>query len=64
MTTINPELENKLRQGFKYLNRFMLIMWRLGMGKWLPPEPKPNEGPVTVHGSGTRQPSRPLRVPE
>ena len=35
MTTINPELENKLRQGFKYLNRFMLLMWRLGLGKWL-----------------------------
>ena len=33
--TINPELENKLRQGFKYLNRFMLLMWRLGLGKWL-----------------------------
>lgn len=33
--TINPEVENKLRQGFKYLNRFMLLMWRLGMGKWL-----------------------------
>ena len=35
MTTISPELENKLRQGFKYLNRFMVMMWRLGMGKWL-----------------------------
>jgi deazaflavin-dependent oxidoreductase (nitroreductase family) len=35
MTTLNPELENKLRQGFKYLNRCMVMMWRLGLGKWL-----------------------------
>jgi deazaflavin-dependent oxidoreductase (nitroreductase family) len=24
-----------LRQSFKYLNRFMLLMWRLGMGGWV-----------------------------
>lgn len=33
--TINPELEGRLRQGFKVLNRFMVMMWRLGLGKWL-----------------------------
>jgi len=33
--TIDPRLENQLRQGFKYLNRFMLLMWRLGLGQWL-----------------------------
>jgi deazaflavin-dependent oxidoreductase (nitroreductase family) len=30
--TPDPRLEEQLRQGFKYLNRFMLLMWRLGMG--------------------------------
>ncbi len=27
--------EEHLRQGFKYLNRFMLFIWRLGLGGWL-----------------------------
>ena len=35
MTTMNPQLEKKLRQGFKYFNRFMLLMWRLGLGQWV-----------------------------
>ena len=33
--TVDPRSEEQLRQGFKYLNRFMLIMWRLGLGQWL-----------------------------
>lgn len=33
--------EEKLRQGFrKYLNPFMLALWRLGMGKWFTVFPK------------------------
>jgi deazaflavin-dependent oxidoreductase (nitroreductase family) len=28
-------LEEKLRQGFKILNRFMLLMWRIGLGPWM-----------------------------
>jgi deazaflavin-dependent oxidoreductase (nitroreductase family) len=31
---ISPEMAVKLRQGFKYLNKYMLTMWRLGMGHW------------------------------
>ena len=35
MTIIDSRAEERLRQGFKrYLNPFMLTMWRLGMGKW------------------------------
>lgn len=30
--TPDPRLEEQLRQGFKYFNRFMLLMWRLGLG--------------------------------
>jgi deazaflavin-dependent oxidoreductase (nitroreductase family) len=35
MATIDPTVEEKLRQGFKYFNRFMLLMWRLGLGPWV-----------------------------
>ena len=35
MAIIDPHTEERLRQGFKkYLNPFMLTMWRLGLGKW------------------------------
>jgi deazaflavin-dependent oxidoreductase (nitroreductase family) len=30
--TVDPRLEEQLRQGFRYFNRFMLFMWRLGLG--------------------------------
>jgi deazaflavin-dependent oxidoreductase (nitroreductase family) len=35
MTTTNLRTENQLRQGFKVFNRFMLLMWRLGLGPML-----------------------------
>jgi deazaflavin-dependent oxidoreductase (nitroreductase family) len=35
MTTIDPQAEEQLRRGFKYFNRFMLLMWRLGLGRWI-----------------------------
>ncbi|HNT54824.1 MAG TPA: nitroreductase family deazaflavin-dependent oxidoreductase [Anaerolineaceae bacterium] len=35
MTQITPEAEKKLQQGFKYFNKFMLLMWRLGLGSWV-----------------------------
>ena len=33
--TVDPRLEEQLRQGFKYFNRFMLSLWRLGLGPML-----------------------------
>lgn len=30
--TTSRQSENRLRQGFKILNRFMLLQWRLGLG--------------------------------
>ncbi len=33
--TLSPEMEGKMRQGFKQLNKFMMFMWRLGLGPWL-----------------------------
>lgn len=35
MDMMDPRVEEQLRQGFKYLNRFMLLMWRLGLGPWV-----------------------------
>ena len=35
MTITDPRIEEGLRQGFKYFNRFMLLMWRLGLGPWV-----------------------------
>jgi len=32
---MNPETELMLRQVFKRFNRFMLLLWRLGLGPWL-----------------------------
>jgi len=35
MGMINPQGTETLRQLFKRFNRFMLLMWRLGLGKWI-----------------------------
>lgn len=32
---IRPDVEQKLRQRFRYLNRFMVFMWRLGLGRFM-----------------------------
>lgn len=40
MTAIDLRVEEKLRRAFKPLNRFMLLMWRLGLGRWLSAWPR------------------------
>ena len=35
MADPDPRLENALRQGFRRFNRFMLLLWRLGLGGWV-----------------------------
>ncbi len=35
MSTMDPQTEERLRQLFKKLNHFMMLIWRLGLGKWL-----------------------------
>lgn len=32
---MTPELERRLQQAFKKFNKFMLLMWRLGLGKFI-----------------------------
>ena len=33
--TFSPRMEYNLKQGFRYLNRFMVLMWRLGLGQFI-----------------------------
>jgi deazaflavin-dependent oxidoreductase (nitroreductase family) len=35
MGVVDQNTEQKLREGFKYFNRFMLSLWRLGLGPWV-----------------------------
>ena len=35
MTIESPQVEAALKRSFKWLNRFMMLMWRLGLGKLL-----------------------------
>ena len=35
MTSTSQPLQERLRQFFKYLNRLMLLMWRLGFGSYM-----------------------------
>ena len=34
MATTTAQGEARLRTAFKYFNRFMLLLWRLGLGRW------------------------------
>jgi deazaflavin-dependent oxidoreductase (nitroreductase family) len=40
LSIIDPAVEQKLQQVFKYFNRGMLLIWRLGLGQWLNAWPK------------------------
>jgi deazaflavin-dependent oxidoreductase (nitroreductase family) len=33
MTLLTPEREHLLQQGFRYFNKFMVFLWRLGLGR-------------------------------
>ena len=35
MTFSSPQAEERFRQGFRYFNRFMLLMFRLGLPRWV-----------------------------
>lgn len=35
MPTYDPRIEEAMRQGSKYLNRFVVLLWRLELGRWI-----------------------------
>jgi deazaflavin-dependent oxidoreductase (nitroreductase family) len=35
MSNATPEVEQRLLKFFRYLNQFMLALWRLGLGRWV-----------------------------
>lgn len=48
MTTMSPSTEETLRQIFKYGNRFMVLLWRLGLGN-IGNQPETSQVMVLVH---------------
>jgi deazaflavin-dependent oxidoreductase (nitroreductase family) len=62
VSTLEPRLE-QLRQGFrKYLNPFMLGMWRLGLGAWFNAWPEVSGRVMVITHTG-RKTGRPRRTP-
>lgn len=50
MTTLTPQTEQQLRQVFKYFNKFVVILWRLGIGPMMGAYPeKTGQFLVIVH---------------
>lgn len=50
MTTMTPETEQQLRQIFKYFNKFVVLLWRLGVGPMMGMyPPKTGQFLVIVH---------------
>lgn len=63
MATIDHAAEVRLQTFFKrYLNRFMLLIWRLGLGGWLSPWPDVT-GRIMVLTTVGRKTGQPRRTP-
>lgn len=62
MTIGTPQAEELLRQGFKYFNRFMLLNWRLGLGRAINMWP-PVGGRIMVLTTVGRKSGLPRRTP-
>jgi deazaflavin-dependent oxidoreductase (nitroreductase family) len=62
MTFSNPQVEERFRQGLKYLNRFMVLMFRLGLGRWLQFWPRVT-GQILVLTHQGRKTGLPRRTP-
>ncbi|MCP4357016.1 MAG: nitroreductase family deazaflavin-dependent oxidoreductase [Chloroflexi bacterium] len=59
---MDSKQEKQLRQLFKYFNRFMLFMWRLGLGKWVNAWPE-RGGQIMVLCHTGRKSGLPRRTP-
>lgn len=62
MATTTPQIEARLRTGFKYFNRWMLLLWRLGLGRWLSSWPSVG-GRIMVLTTIGRKSGRARRTP-
>lgn len=62
MTTSVSPIEAQLRTGFKYFNRYMLLLWRLGLGSWINSWPTVG-GRIMVLTTIGRTSGRPRRTP-
>jgi deazaflavin-dependent oxidoreductase (nitroreductase family) len=61
MTVYDSDTEQRLLRAFKLLNRFMIIMWRLGLGVWL--KSKDTWGQIMVIGHRGRKTGIMRRTP-
>lgn len=54
MTTIDPHIEENRRHGFKQFNRFMMLMWRLGLGRWVNAWPEVGGRIMVINHTGRK----------
>lgn len=59
---LDPQFEKQLQHGFKYLNRFMLMLWRLGLSPMVNIWPEVG-GRIMVLTHTGRKTGRTLRTP-
>ncbi|MEW5987425.1 MAG: nitroreductase family deazaflavin-dependent oxidoreductase, partial [Chloroflexota bacterium] len=62
MTTLTPRTEERLRQIFKRFNNFMVLLWRLGFGRWFDAWPEVG-GLIMVITHTGRKTGRQRRTP-
>ena len=62
MAIRSSPIETRLRTGFKYFNRYMLLLWRLGLGRWISSWPSVG-GRIMVLTTIGRKSGRPRRTP-
>jgi len=59
---MDAQMEPKLKRGFKMFNRFVLLAWRLGLGKWINAWPSVG-GRIMVLTHTGRKGGKPGRTP-
>jgi deazaflavin-dependent oxidoreductase (nitroreductase family) len=62
MTNIHPQDADRLRQGFRYLNKFMVGLFRLGLGGWVNAWPEVG-GQIMVIANTGRKTGLPRKSP-
>jgi deazaflavin-dependent oxidoreductase (nitroreductase family) len=60
MTMMSQQTEEKLRHMFRIFNRFMVLMWRLGLGGWVNVAPKQGGQIMVIAHTGRKSGKRHL----